>query len=274
MARVPAYRFFTAQVVRATRVSPTIARITFGGDLSTLVSGGRDQRFKLFLPHPGQEEPVVPTGDDWYAQWRAMDPDVRAIMRTYTVYDHRRAPCELDVEFALHGDVGPASRWAATARPGDRVRLLGPAVPENGGFDFRPPDGTDWILLAADETALPAVAGILTWLSPDSRVQAWIEVPHAADIRPLPTAADAEITWLVRDPGSTLVDEIRGRVLPAGTPYAWLAGEAGAVRALRRHLVSDRAIPRKSITFTGYWRRGANEEDLLAEAVAAAESRD
>lgn len=263
------YRFFHVHVVRTVRVSPTIARITFGGDLSALVSGGRDQRFKLFLPRPGQETPVVPDGEDWYPRYREMDPDVRAIMRTYTVYDRRHHPAELDVEFALHGDAGPASRWAAAARPGDRVTLLGPAVADNGGVDFRPPDRTDWTLLTADETALPALAGILAWLPPEAGVHAWIEVPHAGDIRPLPTAADAEITWLVRNPGATIVDAVRAAALPPGVPYAWLAGEAGTVRALRRHLIGERGIHRGAITFTGYWRRGAREEDLLAEALAA-----
>lgn len=264
------YRFFHVHVVRTIQISPTMVRVTFaGGDLSALISGGRDQRFKLFLPRPGQDTPVVPDGEDWYPRYRELDPDVRAIMRTYTVYDRRHHPEELDVEFALHGDLGPASNWAKNAHPGDRVTLLGPAVADNGGVDFHPPAGTDWILLTADESALPALAGILSWLPADTRVHAWIEVPHADDIRPLPTAADAEITWLVRSPGSTIVDAVRAAALPPGTPYAWLAGEAGTVRSLRRHLIKERGLERAAITFTGYWRRGVREEDLLAEAVAA-----
>jgi NADPH-dependent ferric siderophore reductase len=63
------------------------------------------------------------------------------------------------------------------------------------------------------------------------------------------------------------VEAIRAAALPAGVPYAWIAGEAGAVRALRRHLVGERGFDRRAVTFTGYWRRGATEEDLLAEAV-------
>jgi NADPH-dependent ferric siderophore reductase len=198
-----------------------------------------------------------------------MDPDVRAVMRTYTVCGRRHEPEEFDVEFALHGDGGPASRWAASARPGDRAAVLGPTTEDNGGVDFRPPPDTDWVLLAADETALPAVAGILEWLPPGTRARAWIEVPYAEDIRRLPTEADAEITWLVRGRSGPAVEAIRGAALPAGAPYAWIAGEAGAVRALRRHLVAERGFDRRAVTFTGYWRRGATEEDLLAEATNA-----
>jgi NADPH-dependent ferric siderophore reductase len=268
------FRFFDVTVVRVERLGPTMIRITFGGDgLDGFLSGGRDQRFKLFLPHPHQAGPVVPGEEDWYGRWRAMDPEVRAVMRTYTVCEQRAGEfgVEFDVQFALHGEAGPASRWATRTRPGDRVTVLGPVEPDNGGVDFRPPAGTDWVLVTADETALPAVAGILAWLEPDIPVRVWIEVPHADDIRPLPTKADAEITWIVRDGVSPVLDAVRAADLPAGTPYAWIAGEAGAVRALRRHLVGERGFDRRAVKFTGYWRMGASEEDLLAEAIANTE---
>jgi NADPH-dependent ferric siderophore reductase len=263
------FRFFDAHVVRAERVSPSMVRITFGGEgLDGFLSGGRDQRIKLFLPHSHQDAPVVARGEDWYERWRATDPGVRAVMRSYTVCEQRLDPAEFDVEFALHGVGGPASRWAVRARAGDRVTVFGPAVEDNAGVDFRPPPGTKWVLLTADETALPAVAGILAWLPPGTRARVWIEVPHAEDLRPLPTVAEAEITWLVRDgePAGLVLPAVRAAGLPDGAPYAWVAGEAGTVRALRRHLVGERGFDRRAVTFTGYWRLGASEEDLLAEA--------
>ena len=39
--------------------------------------------------------------------------------------------------------------------------------------------------------------------------------------------------------------------------YAWLAGEAGVVRTLRRRLVGDLGVPRGAVAFMGYWRQGA-----------------
>ena len=256
------FRFFDVRVVRTERVGRTIVRITFGGaGLNGFRSGGRDQRLKLFLPQPHQNAAVVPKEEDWYTEWRAMDPDVRAVMRSYTVAEQRHDSEEFDVEFALHGDKGPASRWASRARPGDRVTVFGPAVEDNGGIDFRPPGDTGWVLLTADVTALPAVAGILRWLPAGTPAWVWIEVPHAEDRRELPT--DAEVTWLVR--GNSLLDSVRAADLPAGTPYAWIAGESGSVRAQRRHLVKERGFDRRRVTFTGYWRLGASEEDLLAE---------
>ncbi|WP_058045034.1 siderophore-interacting protein [Streptomyces roseifaciens] len=266
------YRFFDLEVLRTERISPAMMRVTFGGkELRDIVTGGRDQRFKLFLPQPGQDRPVLPENLDetWFTEWRAQDPAVRAFMRTYTVRDLRQGPDEMDVDFAVHGDAnghgGPATNWAQAARPGDGVTVLAPVVEDNGGVDFQPPAGTDWVLITADETALPAVAGILAWLPAGTPAKIWIEVPHPEDVQDLPTDAAAEITWLVRGAAEPVLSAVRAADLPDGTPYAWLAGESGTVRGLRRHLVNDRGIDRRTVTFTGYWRRGATEEDLLAE---------
>ncbi|MFF5228792.1 siderophore-interacting protein [Dactylosporangium sp. NPDC000521] len=172
---------------------------------------------------------------------------------------------EFDVDFAVHDTVtaGPASTWARHARPGDRAVVLAPTVADNGGVDFRPPEGTDWVLLTGDETAVPALAGILAWIGTSMPVRAWIEVHDAADVRDLPRPEGAELTWLV---GGGVLDAVRAAELPPGTPYAWVAGEPGVVRSVRRHLVHERGIDRRRVMFTGYWRRGATEDDLIVEA--------
>ncbi|HET6859486.1 MAG TPA: SIP domain-containing protein, partial [Streptomyces sp.] len=41
------------------------------------------------------------------------------------------------------------------------------------------------------------------------------------------------------------------------------------VRALRRHLVRERAFDRGRVTFVGYWRRGLSEEQLREQAEEA-----
>ncbi|MEW1979467.1 siderophore-interacting protein [Citricoccus sp. NPDC079358] len=61
-------------------------------------------------------------------------------------------------------------------------------------------------------------------------------------------AADAEATlWEV--PPET----------PHGHWYAWLAGEAGTITGLRRHLVKGLGIDRKCVSFMGYWKIGRAE---------------
>ncbi|CAM5256459.1 siderophore-interacting protein [Streptomyces californicus] len=44
-----------------------------------------------------------------------------------------------------------------------------------------------------------------------------------------------------------------------------MAGEASAVRALRRHLVEDRELPKSAVEFSGYWRRALTQDDAPTE---------
>ncbi|MGW1169497.1 siderophore-interacting protein [Streptomyces sp. NPDC002550] len=274
------FRFFSLQVVRTRRLGPSLVRVTFGGaGLHAFHSDGRDQSLSLFLPHPGQPEPVVPLdlGDGWWQAWRELPDDVRAVMRSYTLRSLRRdaegGTVEIDIDFALHGigpgaptPVGPASRWASRATPGDRVLLLGPAIADNRAIRFRPPEDTDLVVLCGDETAVPAATAILESLPAGTCARAWLEVPHAGDIQDVRTQADAEITWLVRHDGSPMaVDAVRAARLPrAGRPYVWIAGESGQVKALRRHFVGERGVDRRRVTFVGYWRQGMAEDQLRA----------
>ncbi|MFE9428650.1 siderophore-interacting protein [Kitasatospora sp. NPDC006697] len=264
------YRFYRASVLRAVRLGPTLRRITFGGpELRRFAGGGRDQSFSLFLPHPGQPEPLLPiaAGEDWFTGWRELPEHQRAVMRSYTIRAHRPEPAEVDVDFALHQPAGPAAAWAGAAAPGDRVVLLGPAVAENRSVTFEPPADTEWVLLAGDETALPALGGILEWLPPGLPVHAWIEVPDPADIQDLAVPDSCELHWLIRG-AAGLPAAVRAAQLPAGTPYAWLAGESSLVTTVRRHLVRERGFARDRVRFSGYWRRGVNEEQLRAEQSA------
>ncbi|MEV7070146.1 siderophore-interacting protein [Streptomyces sp. NPDC093990] len=259
------FRFFSLQVVRTRRLGPSLVRVSFTGeDLRHFFSDGRDQSLSLFLPAEGRTEPGVPVelGDGWWQAWREQPDDVRAVMRSYTLRSLRRDPDEIDIDFVLHEPAGPACAWAARARAGDRVQLLGPAIADNRAIRFRPPADTDLVLLWGDETALPAVSAILEDLPAGQRARVWLEVREAGTIQDLSTGADAEITWLV---GEKALDAVREAQLPpAERPYAWIAGESGCVRELRRHFVRERGLDRRRVTFVGYWRHGMTEEQLRA----------
>ena len=45
--------------------------------------------------------------------------------------------------------------------------------------------------------------------------------------------------------------------LTADLDYAWLCGESGLATSLRRHLVQEVGMDKRSITFSGYWKLGA-----------------
>ncbi|WP_328683189.1 siderophore-interacting protein [Streptomyces sp. NBC_00343] len=265
------FRFFSLHVVRTERLGPSLVRVTFAGDdLAYFFSDGCDQSLSLFLPRPGQLEPAVPyeLGDGWWQGWRELPDDVRAVMRSYTLRALRRRPDEIDIDFVLHEPAGPASRWASRAGAGDRVVLLGPAVADNRAIRFRPPEDADLVVLWGDETAVPAASAILEGLPAGTRARVWLEVQHAGDIQDLATDADAEVTWLVREnqgvEGAPMaLGALRDAQLPsAERPYVWIAGEAGQVKALRRHFVGERGFDRRRVTFVGYWRQGLSEEQL------------
>ncbi|MEJ1195554.1 siderophore-interacting protein [Pseudarthrobacter sp. CCNWLW207] len=201
-------------------LSPNFRRITFGGyclrDFG--VNGDTlDLRIKLMIPSLGEDGTELPlpafemTQAGWYREWLAMDPAVRGSMRTYTVRKSRLDSVypEIDVDFVMHFDAdghgGPAANWAQNAKPGDAITIIGPnnraaqcyTAEIYGGIEWRP-GMAQRVLLAGDETAVPAISAILESLPPYLTGHAFLEVPQAGDFLDLKTDANVEITWLAR----------------------------------------------------------------------------
>lgn len=270
----PALTYHRARVTVVQPVTPHIVRVTFAAEtFRDVPAGAPDQYVKVFFPLPGQEAPVLPeTGSDvmsWYRTYLAMPDDVRPPMRTYTVRAHRPEAAEIDVDFVLHGDSGPASAWASRVAPGDRVTFTGPY-----GL-YALPESCDWQLLVGDETALPAIGAIIEQLPPGARASVYVELADRADRQAFETRGAVEIHWVLRGSrplGEALLEALRGAAFPGGTPYAWVSGEAGVVKSVRRHLVREREVGKRLICFTGYWRQGMSEEAAGREAVRAAEA--
>lgn len=296
------FRFFHVRVNGLRRLSPSFLRVTFtGDDLDLFADNGFDQRIKLVLGHGEHGFAHLPTGSDWYARWRALPADRRNHFRTYTVRAVRHDLREVDVDVVMHeehpggGTLGPVARWSRAVRPGEEAVLLGPDARHEGeptGIEFHLPEGDGPVLLAGDETAVPAIASILERVPRDRRGEVLLEVPGTADILELDAPDGLAVTWLPREGaehGGLLVPAVRDaaeRLLPAlAVPqslpevdvdaeilwevpgreghraYAWLAGEAAVIRTLRRHLVGERGLDRRSVAFMGYWRMGRAESD-------------
>ncbi len=293
----PAFRAFRASVGAVRRLSPGFLRVTFTGEeLAGFGTAGLDQRVKVVLPLPETGYDAFPAGEDWYGEWRLLPERLRNPIRTYTIRAVRQELREVDIDFALHGDGGPASRWARHARVGDPMLLVGPDDLSTGralGIDWRPGD-VDTVLLAGDETAAPAICAILESLPAEARGCALIEVPTPEDALAVEAPAGVDVRWLPRAAGaahgSRLVPSVRdaaarimisrsggaavvadvdvdrellwdvpeGRSLDGGI-YAWLAGEASAIKALRRYLVGEAGLDRRRVAFMGYWRLGRAE---------------
>jgi len=262
------------EAVATTRITPHMARITFGGtELADYASVEPDQQVKLYFPKPGRSHSVLPPRDldfmAWYQAYSAIPEPERPWMRSYTIRAHHPETATIDIDFVLHDHAGPATRWAETPEPGATLAMFGPSAT----FARPIPLATsvakaDWLLLAGDATALPAIAAILDWLPDSTPAIAYIEVANQAEHQALP--GNATIHWLDRGdtpapPGALLADALTAATLPSGSPFAWLGGEAGSIRALRRHLVNDRGLPKSAIDFTGHWRKSLSQDDAPTE---------
>lgn len=247
-------------VARVERLTPGLVRVIVSGpELAGFTDPVEaDSYVKVVFLHPDGDyaRPIDP------ARIRAELPEhLWPRVRSYTVRAFDRERGELTLDFVVHGDSGLAGPWAAAARPGDEVLLLGPG----GGYSPRP--DAAWHLLAGDESALPAIAVALERIHGDAPVHAFIEVHGPEDEIELAAPAGARISWLHRgdgEVGSQLVEAVRTCSLPDGEGHAFVHGEAGFVKTVRRHLRIDRAIPLDQLSISGYWRTGVEDEKWRA----------
>jgi len=236
---------FQAQVRRVQRLAPRMVRVTFGGDeLAHFVWNGPAAHIKVFLS----------MGDSSAPEGSAA---ARPLARTYTPRRFDAQAGELDVDFVIHGE-GPASSWAAQARPGQSLTIAGPG--RSYAVDAQAP----WHLLVGDDSAIPAIGTILEAL-PGARVRSLIEVVDDAERTALATSAGAaHIEWLTRgtDPrraGTELEAALRAMELPPGAGRVYVACEADAMRRMRRHLIFERGLERAQLVTRGYWRLGETD---------------
>ncbi|AKT37574.1 siderophore-interacting protein [Chondromyces crocatus] len=249
-------KFRLLEVQRVTRITPRMARVTLGGaELEGFQSDGADDHVKVALPVDGEREIAVPTIGPGGLVFPEGKP--RPVLRDYTPRRHDAAAGELDLDFVIHGD-GPATSWAAQAKPGDRIGVGGPRGSLVVAKDF------DWYLLAGDETALPAIGRRLEELPAGSRAIVFVEVEDEGEEQRFVTQADVQVTWLHRrgaEAGTTelLEKAIRALSWPSGDGFVWVAAESGTVRTIRDHLRDERGVNKDWMRAVGYWKRGVSD---------------
>ncbi|MBV6726360.1 siderophore-interacting protein [Nocardioides daeguensis] len=214
------------EVVRAERVSPSFVRVELGGDaLAELGPDGPayDQRIKLIFPNTAGELPSFADADaSWWTTWMKIPEDQRGSLRTYTIRDRlgEGVDTRLVVDIVVHeGDEhsdnpldGAGNRWALQAAPGQRLVTLAPRKGhEFGGIEWSPGTATR-LLLVGDETAVPAIRGVLRDLPDDATGAAYVEVPVDADVQEIVSPAGVRVTWLPRN-GSPRGERLHAAVL-------------------------------------------------------------
>jgi NADPH-dependent ferric siderophore reductase len=216
-----------AVVEHVERLTPRMIRIVFGGEGLAGFGAGE------FTDH--------------YVKLR-----IGERTRTYTVreWDGER----LTIDFVVHGDEGVAGPWAAAAKPGDTLELRGP------GGAYTPDPAADWHLMIGDPSVVPAISASLARVPEGRLVHVLLQGDGPEDEQPLESPGDLRVQWLHGDGDELLADAVRSLEWPEGAMQAFVHGEASAVRALRRHLLAERGLPRESVSISGYWKRKRTEE--------------
>jgi NADPH-dependent ferric siderophore reductase len=243
-------------VVETTFLTPTYARVVLGGDgLADFEPAPFTDQYVNALFVPDGAPYGVPFDPD---EARQQAPEHRPRGRRYTIRWWDAAARRLAIDFVVHGDVGYAGRWAARARPGDRLQIVGPS----GGY--APAADADWHLLVGDESALPAIAASLDAVPAGRPCVAVVVVDDADHRLPLTSPGDLDVTWVHRadDPdGGGLLRAVEQLAFPPGRADVFVHGEAAEVRSVRRHLLGGRGIAKDDAgSISPYWRRGHTDE--------------
>lgn len=251
-----------ARVMRSTRLTPNMQRVTIGGEeLAGFPEGQDGAHIKLMLPAPSQSESE-------FAAQLAAGPR-RPITRTYTIRHHRPDICEIDIDFALHED-GRACKWSVEAQHGDFLAIAGPSPKKMTDL------AADWFLLAADMTAIPAAAAALEDMPADACGHAVFEIASPVDRQPVDAPPGIAIDWLVTPASGVAVEPqleaMRALAWPSGRPGIFVAGESSVMKAVRQFLCEERGIERKAMYASAYWKVGLREDQhrklKLQEAAA------
>lgn len=247
------YRHLQATVIGVEDVAPAVRRVTLHG-LADYVPNGPDEYLGLFLPRAGRPIVLPEAGDLRVQAALARIPEAeRPELRWYTLRAQRGS--EVDIDIVRHGDEGPGTAWAGRVAVGDQVGV------REGSAAYRPPGPAGHQLIVADETALPALAGIIEFANgepghPWHNARAIVEIPDDDHATPLPQARfEVSVHRRSGAPGSGFLPALES-LEPLSVTSAWVCAEAGAVATARRHLIKDVGVDKRALFYSGYWKLG------------------
>ncbi|MGC2940888.1 MULTISPECIES: siderophore-interacting protein [unclassified Brevibacterium] len=250
----PALRQAVLTVLETTEISPDLVRIRLGGDDSfdnINSNDATDKYVKLLFADPAHE--LVPPYD--LTELREQSPEKLPSRRTYTVREIDLEEKWLTIDFVIHGADGIAGPWAKNAKPGDTLVLSG------AGGKYAPAAESDWHLLIADLSAIPAVSSALEAMPEGARGVVLANVDTADRVLP-EVPAGIEMKWV--DSDDELIAAVRDLNWLEGTPQVFAHGERETIKAVRK-ILKDREVPRESLSISAYWARGRAEDQFQAE---------
>lgn len=259
--KLPNFRELT--VGNVTDLGPDMRRLRLHGDDLSPYRAGSGIHVRLLVPPQGETMPQWPgLGENGMLVWPTGENRVE--QRTYTIRRINVDEGWMDIDFVLHGDNGPASRFAAHAAPGQLVGVTGPI-----GNDL--PDA-DWYLFAADETGIPAVCHYLEALPADKTGQVIFEVSGPGAKIDIPVHPGFETVWVFRDDtpaGGSAGHGQSGRINRADFAtavcnvalpddgrriFCWTASEQAVHRQLQQHFRKECGLGRDQCLVMTFWR--------------------
>ncbi|GAB5439053.1 siderophore-interacting protein [Falsiruegeria mediterranea] len=235
------------KVIEAWNLTPNMRRVVLGGnELEGFPEGSASGYIKLIFPDAPRPRPDRPA------------------MRTFTVRAFDAEQNRLTVDFALHDDTdgttsGPAAVWAGNAKVGDDILIAGPGKIK--WIDT----SSDWLLLAGDMTALPALLCNLEALPADAKGEVVMELTSPEDA-PAVSLPDGMTLHLILNPhpdgtSTDFVDHIRSLTWRNGSVSVWAACEFKSMQQLRTYFRNERGVDRTKIYLSSYWKAGVAEDE-------------
>lgn len=237
-----------------------ISVVLEGEDLKNFKDADIGDNNKLLIPAKGSKTVIIP-------EKKAPDspkPDEKAaIMRTYTLRKLDLKNQEMTIDFVAHGDEGPASSWAISAKIGDQ---LGVIMKKKDKKILQP---ADWYLFAGDHTALPVISVLLESMQEDACGEVLIEVYGPEDVIELKHPAGVNVIWLFNQtPGlhSSLPEVFRWAKIPVqGTRFIFVAAESQAILEIQTVLRENPKLKRNEWKAYSYWKLGQSESQSSEE---------
>ncbi|MEM8685920.1 MAG: siderophore-interacting protein [Pseudomonadota bacterium] len=237
-------------VIDAARINSQFARLVVRGDnLEAFASKGL--HFRLGIP-PRRQPPVWPYISN---AGRTVWPDGEDKLHTpaYTTVDMDSDEGWLAFDIYLHGN-GTTCDWAEGLLRGTETRrtvyLSGPG---GGWFPV-----ADKIILAGDETALPAIGRILENRQSYAQTRTYIELRNADVIAELKPTLPQDVELLDRSKGeaaASIFQSLKPEDIE-GT-FLWFGGEKSEATRLRSLVRNVWDLPKKQHYIGAYWTNTA-----------------
>lgn len=179
--------------------------------------------------------------------------------RTETVVDHSVERGWIDLDVLVHGEAGSElgviGAWAARAPLGSPAVVLGP----KGSVVMT--DEPGHVVLAGDDSALPAVRRYLSMLGPSITGDVLLETSHDLEALGFEFARGVRVSILPPDrdrPSAALVAALEALPAPSNPRerFVFACGEQSIVAPVRA-LLGRWAIDVEQAVVKGYWRRSA-----------------